>query len=102
MHRLAQTSMHHLCLLGDLIEVPQNVAIAISEPVYHVIDANILTKLLDQWLCSSKIVSWHSWEQVMDGLELQSPMEKIKPWRTIDIHCCPQHSLWEAFFDTKI
>ena len=44
------------------------------------------TKLLHKFLGSAKVVSRHPGEEVMNHLELQASMEKVKPLGTIDIH----------------
>lgn len=40
--------------------------------------------------------------QVVDGLELQSAVEEVKPFGTIDIHGRPEHFLGKGLVDAEI
>ena len=39
---------------------------------------------------------------MMDSLELKASMEEVQPFRALDIHCRPQHSLRERLVNTEI
>lgn len=57
-------------LPAHLTKLSYDLFVSIDKSIERVRDANIGAKLLHELLGSAKIVPWHPWEKVVDGLEL--------------------------------
>ena len=84
-HVLVTLSQHRQ-LVTDIIQTAQNTRVRLYKSVDTVLYPCRSTKLLDQRLKLSQIVSWNPGKQMMDGLKLQSPVYPVEPGRTRNIH----------------
>ena len=73
----------------DIAKMADNLLIAIDEAVECIRDTNLTAEFHNQLLRTTKIVPRDARVQVMDSLELQATVDKIKPLRAVDVHCCP-------------
>lgn len=87
---------HQLQLTGHFPQFAKNVFIPGHEAYSLILDTCILAESDHQLLQASEIVTGYAGEQVVDGLELQTPMDEIQPRRTFDIHGCSELMLGEA------
>lgn len=96
------TFRQHIQLLGDLFQPSQHHFIAIHKSENRVPNAYLFAKLSHKFLSTSEIVPRHSGEQVVNGLELQAPMNEVQPCRAIYIHCSTQLLLCERFRSSEV
>ena len=82
------TPTKYFGLLRDFLEPAQYLSIPLREAVDHIRDLHLFTKLPDVFLRSPKVVTRYAWEEVMNGLELQTSVHKVEPGRAIDVHGC--------------
>lgn len=93
---------HQLQLSGHFAEFAQDVLVPRHKPQPLVLDTGFVAEPDYQLLQSSKVMTWYAREQMVYGLELQTPMNEIEPWRTFDVHCRTELMLREAFRFSKI
>lgn len=85
----------HLNLLANFVQSPDDLAIAIRESQNRIRNTCIRTKLPNHDLRLAEVMARNSWKQVVNGLELQTTMDKVQPSRAINIEGCSQLSLGE-------
>ena len=79
---------HFSKLANDLL-------VPINEAKQRIRYAKFSAELLDQLLCSAKVVSWHPREEMVNCLELQAAVKEVQPLWAVDIHGGPEHLLWK-------
>lgn len=92
---------HQLQLCSHFPELPEDVLVPRHKAESLVLDTCFVAEADYQLLQPSKIMTWDAGEQMVYGLELQAPMNEIEPWRTLDVHCCTELMLREAFRFSK-
>lgn len=76
--------------------------VTIDETVQRIGNVGFLAEGLDKLLGAPQVVSRHAREQVVNGLELETAVDKVEPLRTIDVHGRAQHALREGLCDAEI
>jgi len=64
-------------LLSDIPQAPDYLFIPIHKCEDCIWNSHLLAEVLDQPLGSAKIMSWNPGEEMVDGLELETPVEEI-------------------------
>lgn len=85
----------HCDLFADFSESTQHFLVTVHESQDRVRNAGFLAEFSNQTLNLAEVVSRHTGEQVVDGLELQSAVHEVHPGRAVNIHGSPQLSLRE-------
>jgi len=73
-------------LPSHLVKPSNDLFTPVHESIQRIRYSYFRTKLLNQFLSPAEVVPRHPREEMMNDLELQAPMEKVKPLGTIDIH----------------
>lgn len=89
-------------LLCHITKPADDLLIAIVEGKEGVWNASVATELGNVLLGTAKIVARHARVEVVDGLELQTTMEEVKPGRAVDVHGSTQHLLGKGLVNTQV
>lgn len=89
-------------LARNLAQPSQDLLITVNKTVQRVRNADIPTELLHQRPGPPQIMPRDARVQVMDGLELQSTVEKVEPLGTIDVHGGAEHPLRKGLLHAQI
>ena len=84
------------CLPSHLIKSANDGLAAVHESIKCVWNPDFGAELLHQLLRSTKVMSWHPGEKMMNCLKLQAAVEEVEPLGAVDIHGCAQHLLREG------
>lgn len=76
----------HLYLLGNLPKTSQDLTVTVFKAIDFILDANFFSKLLDPALQFAQVMPRDTKEEVVDGLELETTMDPVKPRRAVDVH----------------
>ena len=83
----------HLHLLAHLAQSRKHLLVAVDESKDLVLDPSLRAELLDERLQLAEIVSRHAREEMMYGLELQTPVDEVEPCWAIHVHSGAELSL---------
>lgn len=89
-------------LLCHITEPADDLLVTIVEGKEGIWNASVATELGDVLLSTAEIVARHARVEMVDGLELQTAMEKVKPSRAVDVHGSTQHLLSKRFVNTQV
>lgn len=78
-------------LIGDILEGRVDDTVTLGETMDMVRQTNLVAELPDKGLGATKVVAGHAWEQMVDGLELETAVEPVQPGRAVDIHGGAEH-----------
>ena len=95
-------SSQNLSLSSNIPQTSNDFLVSIVEAIDSVGNTHIIAELLDKLLSSAQVVARHARIQVVDGLELKTTVEEVKPLRTVNIHGRAKHTLGERLVDTEI
>lgn len=76
--------------------------VSLHEPVQGIRNSDIIAELLDQSLRLAEVMPGNAGVQVVNSLELEAAVEKVKPLRAVDVHGRAQHALREGLVRTQV
>lgn len=86
---------HDVHLFTNLLQATKDLGVAIRKVKNGVRNVGVVTELADQSLDLAEVVAGHTWEQMVNSLELQTAVNKVQPGGTVDIHGGAQLALGE-------
>lgn len=89
-------------LTPNVAELTDDSLVPLHEAKQSVRDTNVPAEVLHKLLCLAQIVSRYPGIQMVDGLELESAVEEVKPLRAVNVHCGAEHPLRETLVDTQV
>jgi hypothetical protein len=89
-------------LLRNIAKSANHFLVAIIEGENGIGYASIATKVDDELLGTTEVVTRDARVEVVNSLELQSTMEEVEPCRAVDIHGGAQHLLRKRFMHTQV
>jgi hypothetical protein len=93
---------HDPNLLGNIPQSGDDLFIAVIEGEDGIGNVDFATEIHDQLLSAAQIVSRDARIQMMNGLELETTVEKVQPDWAVHVHGCAEHFLWEGLVDSEV
>lgn len=76
----------HLYLLGNLPKTSQDFPVTVFKAIDLILDTNFFSKLLDPALEFAQVMPRNTREEVVNGLELETTVDPVKPGWAVDVH----------------
>lgn len=89
-------------LFRNIPKPPNDLLVTIEERENSIWDTRITTELKNKLLRATQIVSRNTRVQMVDGLKLQTTVEKIKPCRAVHVHGCAEHFLGKGLVHAQV
>lgn len=96
------TLLQNIYLLGDIAQSADDFLVTIEEGKNRIRDPSVAAELQNQLLGAPQVMARDPGEEMVNSLELQSTVEKVKPSRAVNVHCGAEHLLREGLVDAKV
>lgn len=87
---------HDIQLITNILQPPQHLSVTIGEVEDRVRHTSVVAELPNHELHLAQVMARHTWEQVVNGLELETAMHKVHPRGAVDVHSGAELALGEG------
>ena len=93
---------HDIKLIAYILKTAQNLSVSVGEVEDGVRNTRVGAEIAEHELHLAEVVSRHTGEKMVNGLELKTAVDEVQPGRAVDIHSCSKLTLRKRFLLAEI